>query len=443
MSLSAIIYSQRNPVVTGSVNTTTQSTTISSDSKNNRYTSNNNNSSISTNTNTNSNDNTSNNSSNNGWINTNSNNSNNNYSNNNNNSYYNNGYYNNNSYNNNNGYSNNNTYSSTYQNQSSYKVTDDNYGTDLVSEDKTVLKNKTCEYNTTDMMSNYRSTTAIDRFFKNNQKTSQIFVINAQKQNTLKGNDGTVIKIAPNSFVTKDGEIVKGDVEFELKEVYDRSSMVTSNAHTVCNDVPLVSGGEMYMGATQGDQPLMLASNTPIAVEMPANSKEPMQLFYGKPDRNTVNWNLANNNSVSPVLNSNSSTGYSYNFSSNSMNWLNCDRFIRSDKPSTKVNVRVSVQYDTTNTAIFMVFTGQNTVTKFDHFTKLDRLAEDLNPSVFDTRWYSVPVGSDVTIVALSEINGQYYSSMQRTMLVKDHTTELLLEPTTLDQFKQDMEKLP
>jgi hypothetical protein len=315
----------------------------------------------------------------------------------------------------------------------------------VIGEDKTTVTKKLCPYNTTDMMSNYRNNTPIERFFKNNQKTSQIFIINAQQQNTLKGTGGTIVKIAPNSFVNKNGEVVKGDVEFELKEVYDRSSMINSNAHTVCNDVPLISGGEMYMGATQGDEPLMLASNTPVAVEIPAQAgtNEPMQLFYGKPDRNTVNWNLANNNSVTPVVNANSSTGYSYNFSSNSMNWINCDRFIRNTNASTKVNVRVPVQYDTTNTAVFIVFTGQNTVTKFDHFTRLDQVNHTDYPSTFDTRWYSVPVGSDVTIVALSEINGQYYSSMKRTVLVKDHIADLNLQPTTLDQFNKDLEKLP
>jgi len=125
------------------------------------------------------------------------------------------------------------------------------------------------------------------------------------------------------------------------------------------------------------------------------------------------------------------------------MNWINCDRFMRTNGNSTKMNVRLPQQYDTTNTAIFIVFAGQNTVTKFDNYKQLDRTTNILNISNFDTKWYSIPVGSDVTIVALSEVNGQYYSSMQRTVVVKDHLADLVMQPTTLDQFKVDMDKLP
>lgn len=452
-SLTAIAFSQRNGSTTfnGSVSTTTTNSNTTSDrvdrhtttnTSSNDNNNNNNNSSSNYSSNNNSNW-SSNNNSNSNWGNSN----NNSYGNNYNNSYnngYNNGYYN--GYNN--GYSSNYTSnnSNNYYNsntQTSYQVSDNSYGSNVITEDKTNVVAKSNPYNITNMPSNYRNNTSIERFFKNNQKTSQTFIINAQVQNTLKGNDGTIVKIEPNSFVDKNGNIVKGEVEFELKEVYDKSAMVNSNAHTVSNDIPLISGGELFMGATQGDEPLMLASNKPIALEMPANSKEPMQLFNGKPDRNTVNWNLANTNSVTPVLNANSNTGSSYNFTTNSMNWINCDRFMRNNGNNTKMNVRLPQQYDTTNTAVFIVFAGQNTVTKFDHFKQLDRTSNVVNLSNFDTKWYSIPVGSDVTIVALSEVNGQYYSSMQRTVVVKDHLTDLTMQPTTLDQFKSDMEKLP
>ena len=362
----------------------------------------------------------------------------------NNNSYYNNNGYNSNNNNYNNGYNNNNYYNNTNNStygQNSYHSTDNSYGTQLLTEDKGKPILEKSIYNIPDQFNNYRKNTAIERFFSNNQKTSQTFIINAQTQNTLKGTGGTIVKIAPNSFVNKNGEVVTGNVDFELKEVYQKSDMIFSNAHTVANDVPLISGGEMFMGATKNGEVLTLANDKPILIEVPAatGSTESMQLFNGKPDRNTVNWNLAGPNSVTPVLNTNSSTGQSYNFSSNSMNWLNCDKFNRSTKPSTKVTVRMPQQYDSTNTAIFIVFSGQNTVTKFDNYNKLDRSMQ----SAFDTKWYSVPTGSDVTIVAISEINGQYYSSMQRTILVKDHQADLVLAPTTLDQFTKDMEKLP
>ncbi len=352
----------------------------------------------------------------------------------------------NNSYNNNSYYNNNSNYNSNSNSnsQNSYRATDVNsYGAQIVTEDKTTTGVAKSAYNIPNQFSNYRKNTAIERFFNNNQKTSQTFIINAQVENTLKGTGGTIVKIAPNSFVTADGELVKGDVEFEMKEMYGKSDMIFSNASTVSNDVALVSGGEIYTGATKNGEPLILATDKPMLIEVPAaaGSNEPMQLFNGQPDRNTVNWNLASPNSVTPVLNTNSPTGYSYNFSSNSMNWLNCDQFNRSLSPNTKVTVRLPRQYDSTNTAVFIVFAGQNTVTKFDNYNPYS--FTNMNMSSFDTRWYSVPTGSDVTIVAISEINGQFYSSMQRATLMQNHEADLVMSPTTLDEIKTDMEKLP
>jgi outer membrane protein assembly factor BamB len=236
---------------------------------------------------------------------------------------------------------------------------------------------------------------------------------------------------------------VKGDVEFEMKEIYNRGDMVLSNAHTVCNDLPLESGGELYLGASRNSEPLVLAADKNILIEMPARSNKEMQLFNGMPDRNSVNWNVANPNTVTPVLNSNSITGSSYNFSTSSMNWINCDKFMRSNSSNTKINVRVPKQFDTTNTAVFIVFAGQNTVTKFDHFTNYSQLSNESNQSIFDTRWYTVPVGADVTIVAISEVDGQVFSAIQPTKIMKDQVAELEFNPTTMDEFKSKMSTLP
>ncbi len=383
------------------------------------------------NSNNNSNSNYNNNNSN--WINTNTY-DNNNYYNNNNYNYNNSNYYNNN--NNYNGY---NSYNNSNYNKNAYVVNDNSYGAQEITEDKTKLTPLSNPYNTTGMLSNFRKGTAIEKLFNQTQKPSQVFIINAQQENTLKATDGTIIKIAPNSFIDKNGDVVKGDVEFEVKEMYNKSDMILSNAHTVSNDMVLKSGGELFLGAERNGQPLTLANNKPIAIEMPAESNgEPMQLFNGKPDRNTVNWNVANNNEVSPVRNPNSSTGYSYNFSANNMNWLNCDKFMPRSG-NTKMSVRMDKQFDTTNTAVFIVYRDQNSVTKFDGFSTYDGSTRMLpEQSMFDTKWYSVPTGTNVTIVAISEIKGQYYSSIQNTVIQKDQVMDIMMYPTTLEDFKTE-----
>ncbi len=441
-STAGVSSNSSNIQVGSTTTTTTTSTSTHRDNgisnynySSNDYGSTNSNSNSNSNSNWNTNSNTNSNSnSNSNWGSNNNNNSyNSNY-----NSNYNNGYSNNN-YNNNNSNSN----YSTYSNQS-YKVKDDNYGSKLVTEDEGAkVKNI---YNTTERVSIYKTNNPINRLFTDNQKASQKFTIDAQTQQNLKAADGTIIKIAPNSFVTKNGEVVQGEVDFEVKEVYKRSDMVLSNAHTVANDQILISGGEMYMGATRNGEALMLANNKPISVEMPVATDGPtnqntnMQLFYGRPNGNTVNWNLGSTNSTTPTSNSNVNSGQSYNFNVGAMGWMNCDQFMRTQGNNTKVIVNVPRQFDTTNTAVFVVFKGQNTVTRFDNFSAA---SNTYNVGSFYTRWYSLPVGSEVTIVAIAEIDGQHYSSMSRTVLANNHVENLMFEPTTMDIFKKEMEKLP
>lgn len=346
-----------------------------------------------------------------------------------------NNYYNSNNYTNNNSNYNNNY--GTYTTNSGYKTKNENYGENIVSESPLIQNNN--PFNTLNRSKLYNTNNPINRLFSEHQKPSQKFIINPQISNTLKANDGTIIKIQANSFIDRNGDVVTGEVEFEVKEIYGKGDMITSNAHTISNDMILESGGELYMDASRNSDPLMLAFNKPIQVEMPTTGNGDMQLFYGRPDGNSVNWTLANNNSVAPISNNNVSTGNSYNFNVNALGWMNCDKFRRNRGANTKINVRVPSQFDSTNTAVYIVFKGQNSVTRCDYYD----LMNTNDQGQFSTRWYSVPVGAEVTLVAISEINGEVYSASKPVIITANMTEELTFIPTTMDIFKANMAKLP
>lgn len=356
------------------------------------------------------------------------------------NSWSNNNNYNNNNWNNNsnsNYYYNNNNYGNNGNSDSNgYKAKDENYGSTMVSESTSPSTNP---FNILHRVPLYNNNNPINKLFNQIQTPSQTFTINAQSAHTLKGNNGTVIKIKANSFVDKNGNVVQGDVNLEVKEIYGKGDMISSNAHTVSNDMILESGGEMYMDASRNGEPLMLANDKPIQVEMPTNGNGDMQLFYGRPDQNSINWTLANNNTTAPTSNSNVNTGNSYNFNINGLGWINCDKFRRNNGRNTKIAVRVPERFDSTNTAVFIVFKGQNSVTRFDGYSE----PITYNGGQFETKWYSVPVGAEVTLVAISELNGEYYSASKPVRISQNMTEELTFSPTTMELFKADMAKLP
>ncbi len=47
-----------------------------------------------------------------------------------------------------------------------------------------------------------------------------------------------------------------------------------------------------------------------------------------------------------------------------------------------------------------------------------------------------MPIGLNITVVAVSDINGTYYSSFTNTMVIQGLNLPITLQPTTLAQFQ-------
>ena len=113
-----------------------------------------------------------------------------------------------------------------------------------------------------------------------------------------------------------------------------------------------------------------------------------------------------------------------YIFSVAKLGWINCDLFIESEKT---IDYIVNTQEE--DTKIKMVFTDINGV---------------LNAKVVDGKYVfsKVPVGKQVTIVAINNSNEQFKTAFQEVTISDKPLETLVFKETTLTELKQQLEKL-
>ncbi len=127
-------------------------------------------------------------------------------------------------------------------------------------------------------------------------KKSQFFTIKTDVETTVKGAEGTTLTIPADCFQTKEGNILRGSVQLELKEFQKTSDMILANLVTESDGKLLETGGMIYLNATDKDgNVLKIKQGKDIKITLPhAPNSEDKQLFYGNLQTNgRINWTLA------------------------------------------------------------------------------------------------------------------------------------------------------
>lgn len=125
------------------------------------------------------------------------------------------------------------------------------------------------------------------------EKQAQFFSILSNKDTTLICNEGTIIKIKANSFVSEKAEQpITELIDFSVTEYYKISDIILSNLSTTSHGQLIETGGMLNINATANNQPLKLIKGKNIEISFPTNKKEnDMQLFSGTwESTNQINW---------------------------------------------------------------------------------------------------------------------------------------------------------
>lgn len=272
--------------------------------------------------------------------------------------------------------------------------------------------------------------TSLQKFFADNKTKRDTFQCNAGAPIEITGKMGSVITFPSNAFVHQNGTPVSGTVSVEVLEIYTAADMIINNKPTASAGRPLSSGGEFLVQPRQDGELLKLAPGKQINILMksvlPTAEMVGMQVFTGTDsivgNDTLVNWTVDNsqNNSVRPRADSAGLFGY--DLFASSVQWINCDRFI--NEPLISYSFDLSAAPTDSVVSLFVHITGRNSVLRVyqrdgDIF-KSDNL-----------------IAAPVTIVALSEKNGQLYAAFLPVTLSDKGSSKLVFEPITEEALKQ------
>jgi hypothetical protein len=269
---------------------------------------------------------------------------------------------------------------------------------------------------------------------------TQVFTVNADNFITIEGNEGTIVYFWPHSLLGANGLIVTGNVDIELIEVYGKGQMLASDVPTnglldSGEIAQLVSGGEFYVNASQNGEDLTLAHPYQVVapVDNTAGADFDMELFTieeagpndkpawievdAGPDNDGTNNDQQQNVEIIKGEGGADSSGAStaYSFVNQEFGWSNIDRWYSDPRPKTTIHVAVPEGWDDTNCAIYLAYTGENTLARFDTY--------DAGSELFSEHYGLLPIGLEVSVVFMTESEGEWSYAIQETTIVDNHVT--------------------
>lgn len=284
------------------------------------------------------------------------------------------------------------------------------------------------------------------RFAQNRQSSVQHFIVDAAAGGTVTGSQGTRVTFTPNALGL-DGVPVEGDVDVELVEIYDRSSMLLTNRSTSGvrdnGDVEaLKSAGQFFINATQDGTRLEILG--PVMVESrsvdPLTVDPDMKLFKaGDALADNDNWEEVKEDPTGQggVIIRDGADGVGYSYMIGEFGWTNLDRWYDFDGELTDLYVEVPEGYNGDNCAVFLTYDGEPTA-----LASMDVWNEDLE--LFTEHYGRIPVGQQVHFILVTEIDGELHYTIQGATITAGHT-QVMPEPLpgTQEELEAAINALP
>jgi hypothetical protein len=254
---------------------------------------------------------------------------------------------------------------------------------------------------------------------------TQSFTINANNDAvTLTTNKGSKITFPPNSL-TLNGNVITGNVDVKVIEIYDAGTMALTNKVTMGNLgngllSMLVSGGEFYINATKNGQQLAIteAMTLQVPTALTGGAETGMIMFTGDEANNgDLNWKR---DATGMIVNA---QGGNYNTIIQNFGWSNIDRFYSFSGPKTEILASAPTGYDAENSAIYLHYDGEAS-----GLARLDTFSNGL----FSEHYGQVPVGLACHLIFMTEDNGQWRYAIKPVTISANAVYNFTLAETTI-----------
>jgi hypothetical protein len=291
-------------------------------------------------------------------------------------------------------------------------------------------------------------TSQLNAYFAENieNETEEFNVNPSDGFQTIYTSNGFSVSFYSNTFTYPNGNPVNGNFTIEIIDALTKKEMMMLNRPTFTNDGQLlVSGGIIYLDANQNGQQLSINDSQPVMVSIPSNGFDAMDFFDGSlGGNNDFGWDLSLEDTVTIVTMEEDTTFnpngqgnmFSYNFTMDSIGWINCDYFYNSGDPLTEVNVVLPDGFNGSNSIVFIYYSNINSVANMHDYD---------NDSNFDLgSGYSTPIGMDVTFVTISELDSMFYFNITNSTITDNHLEEInILTPVNEQDLQTIIDNLP
>lgn len=121
---------------------------------------------------------------------------------------------------------------------------------------------------------------------------SQNFKLKADSDTVVEGQEGLVLAIPANAFVDEKGNPVRGEIDLEVKEAINPSSIISGGLSTVSDGKTLETGGMFYLNAQKDGRSLKIKEGMEIFADVPTEEIQAgMQLYSGERKKDgSLNW---------------------------------------------------------------------------------------------------------------------------------------------------------
>ena len=281
--------------------------------------------------------------------------------------------------------------------------------------------------------------TALNELFEDEiENHKQHFTFNASTGGSVTGDQGTILEFNADAFTKLNGDVVTGDVDIELIEIYDRSTMFLTKKPTngLTGDgtiSTLVSGGEFYINAMQNGAQLKLVSGFTIIAptENTGEIDQDMRLFDGvincEGNDCDLIWEEQGDRGIE-VGEFQTAGGFktAYYVFQSKFGWTNIDRWYSDPRPKTKIFVDVPEGFDNKNCMIYLAYDGEPTVlASFDMY--------DADKKLFTEHYGLIPIGLEVHFILVSIIDEEIHYAIQSATIQENHI-EVIDEVASITQ---------
>jgi len=267
-----------------------------------------------------------------------------------------------------------------------------------------------------------------DTILKNREDSRSLYYIGGGAGGDFTTDAGIQFHIPYYSFRDLADDTVLSTVTIEVIEILDPSDMILLNRPTTSSNAVLVTGGQFKVSFSVNGNPVFIGDSTIFARVPTADPDLNMIMFEGTEDNTTfVDWTPVTDgfgaNVPTPVSvdTINGALFYYYDIviDSTISNWINCDYFYNFNSPKTDITLTLPELHDNSNTFMFVHFDGIQSV-----------MAGYFDGDNFVTP-ATIPIGSLVTIVIISEIDDNYYSKFIPITVGSGYSATITPDPTT------------